>query len=384
MLQLSMFNFFYYWAIAVVNAFIPLYLRYKGMGPGEIGIVLAVGPLVAIFSQPLWGVISDRRQNVKKIVLMLLVVTLFTSAALFYSSSLLLVIVAMMVFNFFMSPVQPLVDSMASAYAQDKGVSYGSIRFWGSIGFAFASFFIGYMIGKIGLQYLWFVYSTIIVISFIIASKLTNSQTKRAPITITAMKKTFQNPRYVGFLVAVLFIAIPTRMNDGMLGIYMKHLGATEGHVGMAWMVSSISEAPVIALLYLVMRRVPLLVLIGISGGFYTIRWLLYASFNDPTMLIISQAMHSVTFAILMVASVQYVATVVPREMLATGQTIYFATYSGLGAIIGNSVGGYLMEVYSASFVYQAGAVFAFIGMLICFAMQIKYKNQPLQEQSVA
>lgn len=218
-------------------------------------------------------------------------------------------------------------------------------------------------------------YAALIVLAFIIATRLKDSQVSRAPITAEAIKDTLKNPKYLMFLMASLFIGTTTRMNDGMLGLYLKNLGASESQVGLAWMTSSLSEVPVIGLMYILMKRIPLLVLIGISGVFYSLRWFLYAYLEDPLMLVLSQTMHSVTFAIFMVASLQYVATIVPREMLATGQTIYFATYAGLGAIIGNSLGGYFMEYYGAGFIYKGASISALIGAGICFSLYIKYRK---------
>lgn len=137
-------------------------------------------------------------------------------------------------------------------------------------------------------------------------------------------------------------------------------------------MTSSLSEVPVIGVMYILMKRIPLLILIGISGTLYALRWFLYAYLTDPVLLIVSQAMHSVTFAIFMVACLQYVATVVPKEMLATGQTLYFAVYAGLGAIVGNSLGGYFMEHNGAGFIYKGAAVMSLIGASLCFVMYVK------------
>lgn len=383
MLPLSLFNFFYYWSVSAINAFLPLLFRYKGMNATEIGLLLSVGPFIAIFAQPLWGVISDRRQTVKKIILLLLAATLITSSVVFLGASMLFLIFAMLIFHFFMSPIQPLLDSMSTAYAQEKNISFGSIRIWGSIGFAFASFFIGFLIGKVGIQFLWIIYAVIIVLALIIAVRLSDSEVKRAPISAKTMKNTFKNPRFLGFLAAALFIGIPARMNDGLLGLYMKNLGATESQIGLAWTASSLSEVPVIGLMYILMKRIPLLILISISGGFYSLRWFLYAHLSNPKMLIIGQAMHSVTFAIFMVACLQYVASIVPREMLATGQTIYIAIYAGLGAIIGNTAGGYFMEHFGAGFIYKGGSILALIGAVFCVFLYMKTEKKQYSNQTV-
>ncbi|MCJ7841691.1 MFS transporter [Lederbergia sp. NSJ-179] len=151
MIRISLFNFFYYWVISLINAFLPLLFRFKGLSPGQIGIVLSVGPIVAIFSQPLWGIISDKRQSVKSVILFLLVAAFITGLAVFFSPTIVLLVIMMMIFHFFMSPIQPLLDSLSTIFAKENGVSYSSIRVWGSIGFAMASFVLGTVWGRLYL-----------------------------------------------------------------------------------------------------------------------------------------------------------------------------------------------------------------------------------------
>lgn len=376
LIKLSVFYFVFYWSMTIVNVFLPLLFGYKGLTPAEIGVVIASAPIIAIFSQPLWGIISDKYQTVKKIILLLLVASLLLGMSVFFSSTMILLIVSMLLFQFFMAPIQPLMDSLATNISRENGGNYGSIRIWGSLGFASSSLAIGFIIGKIGVQYLWVIYIIIIIISFILALSLSDSKAARKPVTAEGFKKAFKNPKYVGILIAVLFIAIPHRMNDSMLALYMKSLGATEGQVGLAWTFSALSEVPVIAIMYLLMRKLPLLALISIAGSFYSIRWLLYGFITEPFLLVITQAMHSVTFAIFMVATLQYIASIIPPEMLATGQTGYFATFTGIASIIGSSAGGYLMQYYGGGLIYKLGSISALIGTSIVLFMFLKERKQ--------
>ncbi|GIN57492.1 putative transporter YwbF [Lederbergia ruris] len=375
MLRISLFNFFYYWIVSMINAFLPLLFRFKGLSPAQIGIVLSVGPIVAIFSQPFWGVVSDKKQSVKNVIIFLLMATLITGLAVFFSPTMSLLILMMMIFHFFMSPIQPLLDSLSTVFAKEKRVSYGSIRVWGSIGFAIASFVLGTIIGIIGIQYLWIIYSIIIIRVLFIAIRLTDPIVEKKPLTTKGFQQAFRNARFLGFLIAILFIAIPHRMNDSMLAIYLKSLGASEGRIGLAWTFSALSEAPVVAIMYILMKRIPLLLLLGIASFFYTCRWFLYGLLTDPMMIIYSQALHSVTFAIFMVSALQYIATIIPEEMLATGQTAYYATFNGLATIIGSAAGGYLMEQFGGGFIYKMGSISALIGTLLFIILYAKDKG---------
>src|SRR5690625_6231051 len=62
---LKVLLFSFYATNTIIVSFLPLYLQYKGLSGKEIGWVLAMGPLVSIFSQPFWGYMSDKYKTVK-------------------------------------------------------------------------------------------------------------------------------------------------------------------------------------------------------------------------------------------------------------------------------------------------------------------------------
>src|SRR5690625_6929284 len=97
---------------------------------------------------------SDKFKTVKKI-LMLLVCGLLISSTLFFQVSGLLAILLMgAVFFFFTTPIGALSDSLAQRRANHLGVSFGTIRTWGSIGFATSALIIGELLSRIGIQYM--------------------------------------------------------------------------------------------------------------------------------------------------------------------------------------------------------------------------------------
>src|SRR5690554_1330790 len=57
------------------HPFLSLYLRNSGWSGSEIGVYLAIGPLVALISQPLWGLLCDALGNTKRVFTALLLLT---------------------------------------------------------------------------------------------------------------------------------------------------------------------------------------------------------------------------------------------------------------------------------------------------------------------
>src|SRR5699024_1867413 len=102
----------------------------------QIWWVLAVGPLASIISQPFWGYMSDKYKTVKKMLVICTWGMIVSSVIFFNTETLYAVLATAFIFYFFTTPIGGLSDSLAQRKANEIGVSFGSIRTWGSIGFA--------------------------------------------------------------------------------------------------------------------------------------------------------------------------------------------------------------------------------------------------------
>src|SRR5690625_2637465 len=150
-LKLLIFNF--HATNTIIISFLPLYLKYKGLSGTEIGWVLAIGPFASIISQPFWGYLSDKYKTVKRMLILSIIGMLVMSITFFNMDSLLTILIIGALFYFFSSPVGALSDSLAQRRAQDLHISFGSIRMWGSVGFAFSSLIVGEILTKFGVQF---------------------------------------------------------------------------------------------------------------------------------------------------------------------------------------------------------------------------------------
>jgi predicted MFS family arabinose efflux permease len=74
------------------------------------------------------------------------------------------------------------------------------------------------------------------------------------------------------------------------------------------------------------------------------------------------QVLHGVCFAIILVASLEYLYRIVPPEMQATGHMMYVAISFGVTGIIGSSLGGMVFEAFGGSTLYLLLSGIALIG----------------------
>ncbi|MGO4275601.1 MFS transporter, partial [Paenibacillus sp. TAF58] len=234
-----------------------------------------------------------------------------------------------------------------------RGMSYGSVRLWGSIGFSGVALISGLLLGELGgVANIPYFYWALWIFPFLLLAFVKDEKGSGQRITLSAIGAIFKNKSFLWFMVMVLMISIPHRMNDALLGLYLNKLGATDSMVSWAWAIAACTEIPVFAYINRYIHRYHELTILGLVSVLYTMRWLLYMLFSDPWVLIGLQTTHMVTFAVLWIVAVQYVVRLLPEQFGSTGQSILAMVFMGLAGIIGGSVGGWLSEQWGGASMY--------------------------------
>jgi PPP family 3-phenylpropionic acid transporter len=119
-----------------------------------------------------------------------------------------------------------------------------------------------------------------------------------------------------------------------------------------------------------------------LAASIYAVRWVIYSFADSPTVLIAFQLMNSVTFPLFLVACVSYLAANIPPELRATGLAAFSVTLGGLGGIIGNAGGGYILDHFGGQTAYLLGAILAALGAVGVYATNI-YNTRKSNEISL-
>src|SRR5699024_7731303 len=233
LLSLKLLLFHFHATNTIILSFLPLYLKYKGLSGTEIGWVLAIGPFASLISQPFWGYLSDKYKTVKRMLILSVIGMLIASIIFFQMNHLLAILIFGAIFYFFSSPVGALSDSLAQRRANDLQISFGSIRTWGSVGFAFSSLVVGHILTEVGVQYIIWPYVIFGSILLVVAFSIKDVQTDSEPVSFQDVKILLSYKPYIIFLLFMLFITITHRANDSFIGIYIAELGGAENLVGI-------------------------------------------------------------------------------------------------------------------------------------------------------
>src|SRR5690606_24378496 len=135
--------------------------------------------------------LSDKYKTVKRILLICVISMLSVSIIFFQMNSLIAILITGAFFYFFSTPIGALGDSLAQRRSQDLGVPFGSIRTWGSIGFATSSLVIGTVLAKTGIQYMIWPYLLFGLFAVLFAIRLKDVKVSSEPVQISDVKKMF-------------------------------------------------------------------------------------------------------------------------------------------------------------------------------------------------
>ncbi|RNB73280.1 MFS transporter [Brevibacillus panacihumi] len=357
-------------------AFLPVYLDDQGLNPAQIGFIIGTGGFVTLFTQPLWGMISDKTKTIRKVMLLLL---LFSSAfgfLLYDSSSYLQLVVFAMLLYFFLMPIDPLTESLNFTISETSGVSYGSIRTFGASGYAFFSLVTGYVMSYFGANSLALLFAGIGIIGFVIIWLMPDAPVTGKPVTWSSLKQFLGHKETLLFLLLVFLCSVPTRMNDTFLGVYIRELGGSPELVGQAWFLAAGSEILVFAVSFWWQRKGKEMFYITFAAAFFFIRFLISAFLTDPHLLAYLQILQIVTFPVFYSAAIQYLYRIVPAEWRATGQTVLALLFFGVSGILASYVGGVIYKSFGGQVLFLAMASLSFAGLLFGLVMFRMYGNK--------
>jgi PPP family 3-phenylpropionic acid transporter len=380
---LKTFSFSMFMTMAVIVSYFPLYFDYKGYSKLQIGMLYAIGPLIGMMSNLLWGFISDKYQTVKKVLMVLLTGQLITALLIFNTDWFALLYIFMGMFFFFQQPMTSMNDSQIMLYTSINGKSFASFRVWGSIGFAFAAGSFGLLLKTYGSGLTPALCLFTICLTLALGFTLKDARSGNNKMAFGGVVKIISSKKFLWFLFLIMVMSVAHRFNDGFLALYLRKLGAPDTIIGYSWMVSALSEIPAFFFLSKYGHRFKELPLLAFAGFVYFIRFLIMGYIHDPVYVVFVQILHSATFGIFLFTAIRYIGQLVPDEYRSSGQAIFAVTWSSAAGLISGTLGGWLFDLWGGGNLYLCGAglallsAFGFLGTHLWQKEVSFVKNRP-------
>lgn len=359
--SLRIYSFSSYSTAAMVVSFIPLYFLDRGFSEQQIGIIYSTGPFISIFANIILGLASDKFRTIKKLLMLLLFGQLVMISLLIPTQNFALVCLVMMGFYFFQTPINPLSDSLFLLSTPYTGTPYALIRIFGSLGFAVTAYGFGLLLKQLSSQWTLPLVLCTIAVTLCLATGVRDYQGSARKIDFSGFFKLIRQRDVLLFFFIILLISIPHRMYEGFLAVTMRHMGASDSLVGLAWLISALSEIPILYLLGKYGHKFKELPMLMIASIMYALRLWLLSDIQNPYWVLATQAMHSISFGIYFSTALRYLSHLIPDEYRASGQAVYAVVWTGLAGVISGLCGGFIYEHFGRETFYKLGAMLAIL-----------------------
>ncbi|MBT3929135.1 MAG: hypothetical protein HOF34_00295, partial [Rhodospirillaceae bacterium] len=142
-LRFAMFYGAVFFVLGVVVPFWPIWLQSRGLTPGDIGIILAVGPWMRVLVDPVIARAADHGGQGRRMLVITAAVSLIAFSGFSLVSSFWLILLITLVYAPSYHALIPLGDSQAMSAVLRHGLDYGRIRLWGSVTFILGTLGVG-------------------------------------------------------------------------------------------------------------------------------------------------------------------------------------------------------------------------------------------------
>lgn len=387
----------------VCNTYLPILLLRLGYTVQTIGILLGVFEAAGLVFPLFISRRVDRQGNYGQMMLLLTLLMVALLPPLAYLRNFWATAVFLALFAIGFKGVVPVSDALVSRLLGPAQEKYGRVRVLGSIGFVCVNLLLQFtglvdsgdvrsIAFWIGLPALLFILSLLFIPGLMkrfpqnghrdLSSAGPAPAVKSAPREATG-RQPFAETRLGRLLRVRSFAEFPASFWVGILLIFLGNLGMTpsqkflslyvkeylglDSYAGL-WALSAAAEIPFMFLSDRFIKkfgpeRILLVSLVAIS-----VRHLVYAVFPSFSGAVAGQLFHSLCFGLFHPAAIVFISRRAPRRLIAVAMTLYTSVASGLAAVIGNVMGGFVIAAagYPAMFVFFS--FFPLLGVAVFWA----------------
>jgi MFS transporter, PPP family, 3-phenylpropionic acid transporter len=242
----------------------------------------------------------------------------------------------------------------------------------GTIGYGATALLAGYVIQTYGTRWVFWGYALIMVVVFFISQKFTYQARVEGESAHISLKAAFFNRQWVVFLLLAVIAGVGLTTINNFLSPYLKELGISQAYMGVALLISSTSELPVLFFSNRLLKRFGAFPLLGISIAMSGVRSVLLAGANSISGILFFQLLNGMTFPLFMVAAVSHSNEISPEGMKATGQGLMGSASSGVGSAVGGLVCGLLLGSVGGQAMYLSIGIFMLASVGTIFLLERK------------
>ena len=394
-----------YWMYyGVAGSFASAFLLARGYSNAEIGIILAVGNILAVFLQPLIADLADRSKK-----LSLIGVTQLSAVLLMVLTGLLFVMkqksaalwVVYMLIMAWMTTLQPLFNSLAFKL-EETGVhiNFGACRSVGSLAYAVLCAFLGTLVEAKGVGVLPL--SGEIVLLMLLASlwvtktqfdRMVGEKTGKQAVSvlgecghvpaadaeeaeeINLALFVKRNKLFVVLNLAVIGVFFSNSILNNFMLQVVEGVGGTSEDMGRIFSVMAFLEIPALFFFDKIKERFSCQLILKFAAICFTLKVLLIYLAESVTMIYVAHLLQTLSFGLFLPAMVSFIGEVMAKGEAVKGQALY-TVMTTASSMLASVLGGIMLDVSGPGFMLLVSTIVTGLGALVLVLIVDRIKKK--------
>ena len=394
-----------YWMYyGVAGSFASAFLLARGYSNAEIGIILAVGNILAVFLQPLIADLADRSKK-----LSLIGVTQLSAVLLMVLTGLLFVMkqksaalwVVYMFIMAWMTTLQPLFNSLAFKLEETGGhINFGACRSVGSLAYAVLCAFLGTLVEAKGVGVLPL--SGEIVLLMLLASlwvtktqfdRMVGEKTGKQAVSvlgecghvpaadaeeaeeINLALFVKRNKLFVVLNLAVIGVFFSNSILNNFMLQVVEGVGGTSEDMGRIFSVMAFLEIPALFFFDKIKERFSCQLILKFAAICFTLKVLLIYLAESVTMIYVAHLLQTLSFGLFLPAMVSFIGEVMAKGEAVKGQALY-TVMTTASSMLASVLGGIMLDVSGPGFMLLVSTIVTGLGALVLVLIVDRIKKK--------
>ncbi len=344
-LLLRILFFFRYFGDALFYSFFQLFLVSRGFDEAQIGLVIAITPIISIAFNPFWNYLSKDANINLKIMKFITVIEGILIIIIGNLTSFEIIIVITGVIAIVGSPFYSLFDGFTATFTEENKLEYSRFRKIGSLSYIFGCSLGGLLIGLWGYTIVFIISGSIFVACNIFIRFIKPIPLKEKDRPKRDFKAVLTNKNFILYVIFYITTVSIATVGDNFLGVYLNKVrGITDSQYGQIVAVWVVVEFITMIFLDKIGNRFKDYQILTVMGLVYFLR-LLAVGLSMPTYVLIALAItRGIAMGSLLHIHLKHLGKIIGYENLTIG-ILLIAIVSSFVLALGSACGGYAIKI---------------------------------------
>lgn len=355
--------------MAAAGAFYPYYGLYLRQGlsfsAAQVGLVIAVMPLIGLFSQPTWGYLADLSGSRRRTLAGAMVGVALGCGLLASAQNFPTVLLATALFAASATAVIPMTTALTMGALPNGAQGFGPVRMWGTLGYGAMVLGLPILTTRLAGQEqdrLWVIFPATGLLALLAAfcvSQIADAPGLRQRAAAGDLRRLLRHPPLRRLLVTAFLSHLCMQGPINLFPLLLAERGGTVEDLRSAWLWMLALEVPLVGFASTALRRLGPRGLLVFGLSCEALRWSAVAWIDDLETLKLLQILHGCSAMGVLLGIPLYIDQAVPERLRATGQTLISACGLGIGSMASIAGGGWLYDHWASRAPFAGGGLVA-------------------------